>query len=167
LSGALLAAYDELAGTYASTGPDVLILLKEDWRIDYIFPGQNKNLAGNHDTVTWDNQHNLLVFAGPGVKQGVVTDAPARLIDVAQTLLTLAGVSPAGPGDGARQAPPGRAQGAVAGRPRGRVTAPEPLRRRRRRVPRRPRSPNSFRLLGSFVDRRVVAVDCGQVSRSE
>lgn len=96
LSGALLASYQYLTDTYRTTGPDVLILLEEDWRINYILPGMKESLAGGHDTVTWTNQHNLLLIAGPGVKNGIVTDSPARLIDIAPTVLTLAGVQPAG-----------------------------------------------------------------------
>jgi len=47
----------------------------------------------------WDDQHIPLVMAGPGIKRGLVSTYPARLVDIAPTVEHLLGV-PTGKVDG-------------------------------------------------------------------
>jgi predicted AlkP superfamily pyrophosphatase or phosphodiesterase len=82
--------YQYLASTYASEKScDVLVTtVDENWhKVESV----NR---GNHGAVTWTNQHIPLVISGPGVKRGVVSESPARLVDIAPTVLTLMGVEP-------------------------------------------------------------------------
>lgn len=87
-------AYRYLANTYACPqGPDLFVALTEDTH-----PGvatEQPNTRGKHDTATWVTQHIPLILAGPGIKQGVVSDFPARLVDIAPTVLAAMGLPPA------------------------------------------------------------------------
>jgi arylsulfatase A-like enzyme len=53
-----------------------------------------KPFIGQHDSISWLQQHNFLLFSGPGARKGFVSDSPARLVDIAPTALTLLGISP-------------------------------------------------------------------------
>lgn len=50
----------------------------------------------DHGGPTWPSEHIPLIIAGPGVNVGRVVSSPARLIDVAPTVLTAMGVQPRG-----------------------------------------------------------------------
>jgi len=77
--------------TYAlDKSPDVVLVLAENCAFGNNPPASH----GFHDSVTWLLQHVPLVISGPGVKQGVVLDSPARLVDIAPTVLTLMGIEP-------------------------------------------------------------------------
>jgi arylsulfatase A-like enzyme len=51
---------------------------------------------GNHGGGSWEAQHMPLLIAGPGVKSGVLSHNPARLQDIAPTVLALLGVKSTG-----------------------------------------------------------------------
>jgi arylsulfatase A-like enzyme len=53
-----------------------------------------KAWPSSHETITWNNQHIPLIIAGPGVKKGLSLDSPARIVDIAPTVLTLMGITP-------------------------------------------------------------------------
>jgi len=91
------AAYQFLLSTYAGPqGPDVVFTLPEDTVIGSSDPSKP---FGVHTGITWHTQHIPMVLSGPGVAQGRVSDAPARLADVTPTLCRLLGLS-GGPFDG-------------------------------------------------------------------
>jgi arylsulfatase A-like enzyme len=93
ITGDLDKCYRYLTSTYASEkSPDVLLVIAENWRQDYKISGTT--FKGSHDTVTWLTQHIPLVISGPGVRKGLVLDSPARLVDIAPTILTLMGIAP-------------------------------------------------------------------------
>jgi arylsulfatase A-like enzyme len=93
VTGDLDKCYRYLTSTYASEkSPDVLLVIAENWRQDYQISGIT--FKGSHDTVTWLTQHIPLVISGPGVRKGLVLDSPARLVDIAPTILTLMGIAP-------------------------------------------------------------------------
>jgi arylsulfatase A-like enzyme len=73
--------------------PDIELITAENWHIDFK-TGSGKVFYGNHDSATWLQQNNLLIIAGPGVTKGAVSESPARLVDVAPTVLTLLGILP-------------------------------------------------------------------------
>jgi hypothetical protein len=93
ISGDLDKCFRYLTETYASEkSPDVFMVIAENWRQDYLSYGFR--MPGSHDTVTWLSQHIPLIISGPGVKKGALLDSPARLVDIAPTVLTLMGVAP-------------------------------------------------------------------------
>lgn len=87
LDPALDAAYRYLLSTFTgSTAPDVVAPYRENtigtaWPVAY----------GNHGGMSWGVQHIPLLLAGPGVRRGVRSPAPARLVDIAPTILRLLG----------------------------------------------------------------------------
>jgi arylsulfatase A-like enzyme len=88
-TGDLDKCYRYLTSTYASQkSPDVFLIIAENWRQD------STTFKGSHDTATWLNQHIPLIISGPGVRKGVVLDSPARLVDIAPTVLALMGITP-------------------------------------------------------------------------
>ena len=50
-------------------------------------------LYGNHGGMSWGVQAVPLVLSGPGVRAGVHSQAPARLVDVAPTVMRLLGLT--------------------------------------------------------------------------
>jgi hypothetical protein len=50
----------------------------------------------DHGGNSWQSQHMPLILAGPGIRSGVVSNAPVQLDDVAPTVLTDMGVTPTG-----------------------------------------------------------------------
>jgi hypothetical protein len=87
-------AYRYLLSTWASEkSVDIELITAENWHIDFK-TGRGKTFLGNHDSPTWLQQHNILMIAGPGVKKGAISESPARLVDVAPTVLTLMGIRP-------------------------------------------------------------------------
>lgn len=92
----LEAAYQYLLGTMAGPlAPDISLTFVENMVVRNAKQGNLSTTHGNHSGATWGVQHVPLVIAGPGVKQGVELDFPARLMDVAPTVLTLLGIEPA------------------------------------------------------------------------
>lgn len=92
---ALAAAHQYLLGTCAGPlAPDITLTLAENMIVRNKLDGSNA-AHGNHSGATWGVQAVPLVLAGPGVKAGKVLDFPARLMDIAPTVLTLMGIEPA------------------------------------------------------------------------
>jgi predicted AlkP superfamily pyrophosphatase or phosphodiesterase len=86
--------YRYLLDTYAgSTSPDIELLLAENCHINWTM-FDCKPFIGQHDSISWLQQHNFLLIAGPGARKGFVSDSPARLVDIAPTALTLLGIRP-------------------------------------------------------------------------
>jgi predicted AlkP superfamily pyrophosphatase or phosphodiesterase len=96
---ALQHAYAKLASTMASdAGPDVFVIFAPNvstrrtvaygyvWKAGHLGP-------------QWGDQHIPLILSGPGVKPGVSSTYPARLVDIAPTLEHLLGAR-TGPVDG-------------------------------------------------------------------
>jgi arylsulfatase A-like enzyme len=92
---ALDAAFRYLISTFwGPSAPDVVAPFRENTM------GTVRPYAyGNHGGLSWGVQTIPLVFAGPGVRAGTRSQAAARLIDVAPTILKLMGI-PAGDMDG-------------------------------------------------------------------
>jgi arylsulfatase A-like enzyme len=95
ITGDLDKCFRYLSSTSASdTSNDILVPQAENWR--YVIPlFSGKAQPSSHETVTWNNQHIPLIIAGPGVKKGISVDSPARIVDIAPTVLTLMGITPA------------------------------------------------------------------------
>jgi hypothetical protein len=92
-------AYLELANTAANLdGPDVLVMYPPGVTTgDRIVHGYH--WLGGHLGAGWDDQHIPLILAGPGVRAGLRSSYPARLVDVAPTVEHLLG-APTGRVDG-------------------------------------------------------------------
>jgi hypothetical protein len=86
--------YRYLLDTYAGeSSPDIELLPAENCHINWtMFDG--KRFYGQHDSISWLQQHNFLLFSGPGARKGIVSESPARLVDIAPTALTLLGIRP-------------------------------------------------------------------------
>lgn len=83
------AAYKYLLKTVAfENGHDIFVMTAEH----HAFGKGEPNTHGAHGAVTYNTQHIPLIIAGPGVKAGVKSDYPARIVDVAPTILALFGV---------------------------------------------------------------------------
>jgi arylsulfatase A-like enzyme len=59
-------------------------------------PGSQGTWKGDHGGADWQSQHIPLVLSGPGVVGGRVSTYPARLIDIAPSLLFLLGIQSTG-----------------------------------------------------------------------
>ncbi|HZS94982.1 MAG TPA: alkaline phosphatase family protein [Chloroflexota bacterium] len=71
------------------SAPDVFAAFRENTI------GRDQKVAyGEHGGVNWGAQHVPLVIAGPGVNQAVRSSFPARLVDVAPTILRVLGIKP-------------------------------------------------------------------------
>lgn len=89
------AAYQYLLSTFAGpTAPDIVAPYREN-----TIGGAFNSAHGDHGGLNWGAQHIPLVFAGPGVRSGFRSQAPARLMDIAPTVLRLLGL-PVGRMDG-------------------------------------------------------------------
>jgi Type I phosphodiesterase / nucleotide pyrophosphatase len=74
-------------------GPDVVVFFMEDTAS---LPGGEALWKGDHGGADWEAQHIPLLFSGAGVRRAFVSSFPARLIDIAPTLLTLLGAPTTG-----------------------------------------------------------------------
>jgi arylsulfatase A-like enzyme len=96
LSSSILHAYQTLADTEASAaGPDVLadfaphmstratVAFGYSWQAGHLGP-------------QWDDQHIPLILSGPGIKRGMTSTYPARLVDIAPTVEYLLGARSSG-----------------------------------------------------------------------
>jgi predicted AlkP superfamily pyrophosphatase or phosphodiesterase len=86
------AALRYLLGTFAgSIAPDVVLTFEENTIVTSVtYP------HGEHSGPTWGSQHVPLVIAGPGIRVGERSTYPARLMDIAPTILTILGIPPTG-----------------------------------------------------------------------
>jgi arylsulfatase A-like enzyme len=93
LSNGQAAALDYLFGTFAGPeSPDLTVVLGENVH----FHTAPVNTIGAHSEPTWLLQRIPLIFSGPGVPSGRVSRYPARLVDVAPTVLALLGLPATG-----------------------------------------------------------------------
>jgi hypothetical protein len=85
------AALQHLLDTTAGrNGPDVWMLYQENYTADpYNVKGTWK---GTHGGASWKQQHVPLILSGPGIRQGVHSQFPARAVDVAPTMEQLLGL---------------------------------------------------------------------------
>ena len=89
LTGRMRAAVEFLHDTFASPqGPDLALVLAEAAH----FQNKPLNTAGSHSEATWELQKIPIWFNGPGVRSGLVSPYPARIVDIAPTILTLLGL---------------------------------------------------------------------------
>lgn len=72
--------------------PTVVVFGKEG----STFSDPKSGWKADHGGNSWQSQNMPLILAGPGIRSGVVTQDPAQLDDVAPTVLTDMGVTPAG-----------------------------------------------------------------------
>lgn len=95
IEGDMLAAHEYLLGTFRGRiAPDVVAVYREN-TVGTAIPWA----YGNHGGLSWKVQHVPLVLSGPGIRGGVRSRAPARLVDVAPTVLHAMGLT-APPSDG-------------------------------------------------------------------
>jgi arylsulfatase A-like enzyme len=78
---------DTTAGIH---GPDLWVLYRENYTVDS--NNTSGKWKGTHGGATWKVQHIPLVIAGPGIRQGVHSQFPARSIDLAPTIERLLGL---------------------------------------------------------------------------
>jgi hypothetical protein len=94
ITGDLDQCFRYLESTHAcEQSADFTLIEKENWRQDWSLLGSKPQLS-SHETITWNDQHIPLIITGPGVKKGAILDSPARLVDIAPTVLTLIGITP-------------------------------------------------------------------------
>jgi arylsulfatase A-like enzyme len=87
---ALDAAHRFLLGTFVGPrAPDVVAPFREN-----TIGTKSSAAHGDHGGLNWGAQYVPLILSGPGVAMGVVSHFPARLIDVAPTVLGLLGLAP-------------------------------------------------------------------------
>jgi hypothetical protein len=72
-----------------ANAPDVVVVFAEGVGCE---PGGQASWKADHGGTSWQAQHIPLILSGPGVHPGKVSSYPARLIDVAPTVLQLMGV---------------------------------------------------------------------------
>jgi arylsulfatase A-like enzyme len=88
----LEAAYQYLLRTFAGPlAPDIALTFQEDM-ICTATPDRH----GEHGGASWGSQRVPLVISGPGFRAGALSQFPARLMDVAPSVLTGLGLSPRG-----------------------------------------------------------------------
>jgi ectonucleotide pyrophosphatase/phosphodiesterase family member 5 len=90
-SPSVATAFDYLLDTLASPNAPDLVLMLPDKTIQNL---EMLNSRGTHEVVSWETQHIPLIIEGPLVKKGKTSDFPARLVDIAPTVLALAGIEP-------------------------------------------------------------------------
>lgn len=96
ITAAARRAYAVLLQTQASNaGADVVVVLAPHTSTRN-FAIYGYRWRAGHLGPQWDDQHIPLIIAGPGVRRGVVSTYPARLVDVAPTIERLLGASTKG-----------------------------------------------------------------------
>jgi len=113
----LLARGAEAANQYllnsfnGPNAPDVVVSFAEGVGCE---PGGQANWKADHGGTSWESQHIPLILSGPGIRAGYESSYPARLIDVAPTVLQVMGASHKGmqgiPLADALKVPPGWAR---------------------------------------------------------
>jgi arylsulfatase A-like enzyme len=92
LSARVLHAYDSLVNTEEpDAGGDVIVIYAPHVTTGKRAAHGYQWLAG-HLGPQWDEQHIPLIIAGAGVRHGVISSFPARLVDVAPTVERMLGV---------------------------------------------------------------------------
>jgi hypothetical protein len=103
------AQYEHAGGTFVSSGVDAA----NRYLLATLINGHEPNVVAfcranatssssqtgwraDHGGAGWQSQHIPLILAGPGIQAGLIAAQPARLEDVAPTLLTDMGVKPTG-----------------------------------------------------------------------
>jgi hypothetical protein len=97
-----------MAGFAGPEAPDVVVTSAEgygfgDPRVRPLKKkaiGAAKVTRGSHGMVNWADQHISLLFHGPGLRAGLVSASPARLVDILPTIALAMGLSPTGSVDG-------------------------------------------------------------------
>lgn len=88
--------------------PDITVVFAEGVGCE---PGGQAGWKADHGGTSWQAQHIPLILSGPGIRAGHVSSSPARLIDIAPTILQAMGASHQGmqgiPLADALTAPPG------------------------------------------------------------
>jgi arylsulfatase A-like enzyme len=80
-------SYRYLLNTHATIySPDLYLITREHVLFNDVAP---RDSLGNHDNPTWRTQHIPLIISGPGIKKNQISEYPARLIDIAPTILKL------------------------------------------------------------------------------
>lgn len=78
--------------TAGRNGPDVWMLYRENYTT--VPRNVSGKWKGTHGGATWKVQHIPLVISGPGIRQGVHSQFPARSIDIAPTMEWILGLPP-------------------------------------------------------------------------
>jgi arylsulfatase A-like enzyme len=92
----LRAAGTEAANQYllnsfnGPNAPDVVVVFAEGVGCE---PGGQAGWKADHGGASWQAQHLPLILSGPGIRAGQTSSYPARLIDVAPTVLQAMGIS--------------------------------------------------------------------------
>jgi hypothetical protein len=88
------AANQLLLSTFnGANAPDIVVLFAEGVGAE---PGGQANWKADHGGSSWQAQHLPLIISGPGIRSGHTSSYPARLIDVAPTVLHAMGASYSG-----------------------------------------------------------------------
>ncbi len=85
----VVAAQTDLLSTLnVAESPDIVLMYDEDTIT--MTPGFIKTgRKGDHGGATWGAQHIPFIISGPRIKKGVISNYPARLIDIAPTIESL------------------------------------------------------------------------------
>jgi arylsulfatase A-like enzyme len=90
-AGGTEAANQQLLSTFnGSNAPDVVVLFAEGVGTE---PGGQSGWKADHGGASWQAQHIPLILSGPNIRSGLVSSHPARLVDVAPTVLHALGAS--------------------------------------------------------------------------
>jgi arylsulfatase A-like enzyme len=85
-------AYRYLLDTQANdNSPDLFLIPFEHTLIIGDIPADSH---GDHNSPTWRVQHIPMIISGPGIKKDELSDYPARLVDIAPTILKLFNFEP-------------------------------------------------------------------------
>jgi hypothetical protein len=86
------ALQDLLNTTAGQNGPDLWVLYRENYTVA---PRNVQGVwKGTHGGATWKVQHVPLILSGPGIRQGLHSQFPARAVDIAPTVERLLGLPP-------------------------------------------------------------------------
>lgn len=89
--GGLEAANQYLLNSFnGPNAPDIVVLFKEGVGCE---PGGQAGWKADHGGTSWEAQHIPLILSGPGIRTNHVSSHPARLIDIAPTVLQAMGAS--------------------------------------------------------------------------
>jgi arylsulfatase A-like enzyme len=85
-------AYRYLLDTQANeNSPDLFLIPFEHTLIMGNIPADSH---GDHNSPTWRVQHIPMIISGPGIKKDAQSDYPARIVDIAPTILKLFSIEP-------------------------------------------------------------------------
>ena len=97
----------DVAGIDNEHAPDVAMAFRwNDKKNQFDLPGMidadwnRKAGEGTHATLSRFDMHNMLIAAGPDIRRGRTDDLPSGNVDLAPTILSIFGVSPAQKMDG-------------------------------------------------------------------